>query len=432
MRGTEFLDKMEFIDPAYIEAADKAKKSALPWVKWGAMVACLCLVIAGVLTIPKVSKEPQPAIPNPNGTIERDDNPIEFPPTVIVPGFVLDEPIALDSLFFNEATAHLSGSRAYISGYFTEKLTEKELSAIVPKMQHPDMDFSAVAGFDGNGALLEIFLTITEPTWDDPVLVTLRNSAPFQQYMLQEPPSVSTVHEKDYTIYQWSPDGDKYILSASAEVDDWFMQIEHKAFTQTLRKDKTDFAMVLLCFSEYSPDFSAVVADHIPEYFDEELSLHDAYKDANFGAFMVQEVPEGFTAEAIRRYKDQNYDYLSGLWGKGLSHLYWNVSFYNQEDTARFTSVAQIENYDLSLYPIPRAESVPENLREIVDNPIFDANELTLEAVYKRAYKVKEAGDTEGWRMAFSVKYGDVLVEIRAKDVEPQWVYEQCMRLLEK
>ena len=45
MRGNELLDKMELIDPAYIEAADAApnkRKSA--WAKWGAAAACLCLI----------------------------------------------------------------------------------------------------------------------------------------------------------------------------------------------------------------------------------------------------------------------------------------------------------------------------------------------------------------------------------------------------
>lgn len=45
MKGNEFLDKMELIDPAYVEAADtKQKKKKNIWVKWGAMAACLALV----------------------------------------------------------------------------------------------------------------------------------------------------------------------------------------------------------------------------------------------------------------------------------------------------------------------------------------------------------------------------------------------------
>ena len=87
---------------------------------------------------------------------------------------------------------------------------------------------------------------------------------------------------------------------------------------------------------------------------------------------------------------------------------------------------------DAENYYIQTGDMRPmEELREIVDNPIFDANELTLETVYMRAYKADEAGDVDGWRMAFSVKYGDVIVEVRTKGVEPEWVYQQLMNLLE-
>lgn len=47
MRGNEFLDKMELIAPAYVEAADaepKKKKKSI-WIKCGAIAACLALVI---------------------------------------------------------------------------------------------------------------------------------------------------------------------------------------------------------------------------------------------------------------------------------------------------------------------------------------------------------------------------------------------------
>lgn len=48
MRGNELLDKMELIDPAYVEAADaRPKKKRNVWLKWGAIAACLCLVITG-------------------------------------------------------------------------------------------------------------------------------------------------------------------------------------------------------------------------------------------------------------------------------------------------------------------------------------------------------------------------------------------------
>ena len=40
MRGKELLEKMELIDPAYVEAAEaKPRKKKGVWLKWGAMVA---------------------------------------------------------------------------------------------------------------------------------------------------------------------------------------------------------------------------------------------------------------------------------------------------------------------------------------------------------------------------------------------------------
>lgn len=84
----------------------------------------------------------------------------------------------------------------------------------------------------------------------------------------------------------------------------------------------------------------------------------------------------------------------------------------------------------MSLYPIPRASSVPDDLREIVDNPIFSADELTMDAVWARAYTTGESGDSDGWRMAFSVRYGDTIVEVRTKGVDPEWLYQQLVNLI--
>lgn len=59
MKGNELLDKMELIDPVYVEAADakpeeeekeKKKKKKIVWSRLGAMAACLCF-IAGAVTM---------------------------------------------------------------------------------------------------------------------------------------------------------------------------------------------------------------------------------------------------------------------------------------------------------------------------------------------------------------------------------------------
>ena len=158
--------------------------------------------------------------------------------------------------------------------------------------------------------------------------------------------------------------------------------------------------------------------------------MTEAKAEPDFGRYLPSEIPAGFGDASIYRFKFQDSNFLTATWSRGMDDLSWVVTPYTEEDAHRLTSADDKENYDLSLYPIPRADSVPDELREIVDNPIFEAEELTPKAVYCRVYKVNDAGDTDGWRMKFSVKYGDVIVSISTKGVEPEWVYQQLVNLI--
>jgi hypothetical protein len=75
-----------------------------------------------------------------------------------------------------------------------------------------------------------------------------------------------------------------------------------------------------------------------------------------------------------------------------MSYISWEVSLLKDNDKTRITHVTDTKNYDLALYPIPRADSVPDELREIVDNPIFLIDELTLDTVRARSYEVSDSG----------------------------------------
>ncbi|NMA26043.1 MAG: hypothetical protein GX936_10345 [Clostridiales bacterium] len=161
----------------------------------------------------------------------------------------------------------------------------------------------------------------------------------------------------------------------------------------------------------------------------DELDLNEAYADPDFGAYLPRTVPSGFAFESAVRFIDQESDYLSVLWAKGMGNIHWSVSLLVEGDKSRLTSVADTENYDLSLYPIPRAESVPLHLRAIVNNPVFRIEDLTPEAIRARSYTVQDAGDISGPRMRFGVLYGDVLAELNVKGATPEDVFEM-LRLL--
>ena len=69
--------------------------------------------------------------------------------------------------------------------------------------------------------------------------------------------------------------------------------------------------------------------------------------------------------------------------------------------------MAKAETYDEYLYDIPHAETVPEEYRDIFDNPVCAWEDFSLEFVQKRMIAREDAGDTDTPRGNFSVLYPD-------------------------
>jgi hypothetical protein len=151
----------------------------------------------------------------------------------------------------------------------------------------------------------------------------------------------------------------------------------------------------------------------------------------DFGAYLPKTLPDGFVFEDSLRFINQERNSLSVNWTKGMGYINWRVSLLDDKDKTRITSVTDVKNYDLTLYPIPRADSVPDELRQIVDNPIFLIDELTLDTVRARSYEVSDSGDEKGPRMRFSVLYGDTLVELNVKGAAPEVMF-QILRQIKK
>jgi hypothetical protein len=61
MNAKKFSDAMSELDTKYVDEALNYKKKSqkLGWIKWGALAACLCLVIVGVVSILNWQNEPQ-------------------------------------------------------------------------------------------------------------------------------------------------------------------------------------------------------------------------------------------------------------------------------------------------------------------------------------------------------------------------------------
>lgn len=157
----------------------------------------------------------------------------------------------------------------------------------------------------------------------------------------------------------------------------------------------------------------------------ETLTLQEGLETETLGAYLLAEAPRGFRFESLKLSREPEGNILFGVWTQAYDYINWKVSLYNEADAERLTTAADTRNYDMSLYPIPLCDSVPEELRQIVDHPIFSIDELTQDVVNRRACYVNDSGDTPGPRMSFGVLYGEVLVEVTTKGVSPEWLYER-------
>lgn len=419
MKKDDLIDSLGRIDDDLIQGADALRRvrKHTGWKRWAGLAACFCLLLAAAAAIPGILPEKPPV---------QTDFPLQTDPKPTEQTTQPDEPAPVWTAIYNDAVSKLSAQRTFIRGIFSEELSGQRLAAVVPE----GTDCSGYAVFDDRGGLLDVILTVHTQT---PVTVTITNYVFDSGYLLDGEAVVSVCGDVQYRLYQYAY-GDRVTLGADAVIGGIYFDFCLESSPEELEQAKADFQTVLESFASYPegrPDLSAIVPEKIPELTEKLFdTLSEARTEPDFGGYLPAELPDGFAESAIRRFRFGESNYLSALWSRGLDDLSWVVRPYKEADASRLTGVDQPENYDLSRYPIPRADSVPEDLREIVDDPIFDAEELTLDAVMRRAYKIQDAGDTDGWRMQFSVRCGEVLVSINAKGVEPQWLYEQLKGLL--
>jgi len=83
-----------------------------------------------------------------------------------------------------------------------------------------------------------------------------------------------------------------------------------------------------------------------------------------------------------------------------MDSIRWQISKPTDYYRERIVSVSEYEKYDMSLYTISFADSIPSELWEYVYNPVFLAEELTLDIIQARAYWVDRGrSDAPSWRM---------------------------------
>lgn len=146
-----------------------------------------------------------------------------------------------------------------------------------------------------------------------------------------------------------------------------------------------------------------VIAD--PRDPRKELSEEEARNTEVFGDYLPENLPGGYTFESGRG-SDSG---ITVTWTRGMDYIMISVSLAESEGTVT-VDITKPETYDVHLYEIPYGETVPEEYRQVFNDPLFAAEDLSLEVVGSRMKSVRDAGDTDTPRGSFSVLYPDGVV----------------------
>ena len=426
----DYMDNISVSDALhrrFVSCATNVRSTRLPTMarRYAMAFTCLAVILLGIFTVPQML--PNNMAPVPSGN-----------PPVSQPGVSASVPDSSDeyALIFNKAGSQRPADKIYIRGHFWQELTSDELQKVFPSLTDTHI-VTATVNFQRDEAGAALF-NIDAHAVSASGLKTYIQIAPGKavvDYVLNSDVKTSDILGTAVTAgyFESKPNSKglrNVIYFASFNLSDLGYYVELSGGKSESAALRDEFSLLIgLLIRGSAADLSIFDNPVIPELREDELNLSEAYADPDFGAYLPQDVPSGFAFESAMRFINQRNNYLVALWAQGMTDIHWRVSVLAEDDKARITPVADTQNYDLSLYPIPRADSVPHELREILDNPIFRIEDLTLEAVQSRAYEVSDKGDISGPHMRFSVLYGDTLAEINVKGATPEAIFEMLQQI---
>ena len=158
----------------------------------------------------------------------------------------------------------------------------------------------------------------------------------------------------------------------------------------------------------------------IPAWRSESLTWEEARAE-DLGVYLPQ-TPGGFGFESAWREMGQDRDWMRVTWVRGMDSCTVTVSRPGETPTCMDPEARAY--YDVNLYTIPWAESVPDEIMfGGFQDPVFRAEDLTEDLVAARArWEDQDAGDTDGWRYSqFGVWYASegILVEYHPRGIAP-------------
>jgi len=416
MNGKDLLNGLNYIDEILINEAEKTKikKST---IIFAIPIAASFAIIITAFSIWSNHQNNLPIFPDNN-----------IPPIVSDKGSHTNKEY---TLYFNNVNSQIADN-LYIEGHFWKELTslqaEKLLPNIAKKYQidgtvnysHTDEStslFSVNTRFNANGK---------------DVKITIAPNEVVKCYLIQGKPVLSEIEGVKieagiFTTDKNSKGEQNYIYHADFKIDYVAYYVEYSG----KEADKEFFTNIIAdIILGGKAGLSILDNPTVPELRDDKLTENEAYAETDFGAYLLK-VPNIYLFNDAIRFINQDNDYLIASWSHGYDDISIKISKLKEQDKDRIVSVQDKELYDMSLYPIPWADSMPRGTRKIIENPIFKIEDLTIDILKMRGYIRSETNDPSGnsANMRFSVLYDGILIEVSTEGVSSEYLFDELSKI---
>lgn len=325
-------------------------------------------------------------------------------------------PIEKYTLSYNNAN-RIVEQNMYIKGHFWQDLSSIQKEKILPTISSKYEVEGCVnySYWEGKVSIFNINTTLKIQDKNN-VEITIAPKEVQKCYVFDGEPVISDINgvKVEAGIFK----DNNYIYYADFIIDDIAYYVEFVGE----EKDKDLFKSIVVdIILDGKTDLSILNNPTVPKLRNDNLNEKEVYEESDFGDYLIK-VPNTYKFNSARRFINQESDYLFASWSMGYNDIDIKISKLREEDKNRIISIEDVNLYDMTLYPSPWSETMPSDKREIIENPIFRSEDLSL-------YVIKKRGYSNNMSMRFSVLYNDVLVEVMTEGIDYEYLYNQLKNI---
>ncbi|MCL2364277.1 MAG: hypothetical protein FWC71_06395 [Defluviitaleaceae bacterium] len=417
------------------------------------LAACLVILLGVIFIIPNLMQNEAPYIsPGDTGqnghfvqapNINDPNAPISPAPIFPVPVTTAPQqnesppPMEIHALTFNEVESVMSASMIIPDGYFDYDLTADQIRAVFPGV---DMQMWGVVQYRADGSVW--YVAAYEQMRLNFTSITLGYAGVMPDSTLLFPrdnPIVSDVHGVKVTAFVYGMDEE--FFRADFVLDGIAYRVETSDLEYLWGEGNDErngmerlTALVNQIVTGEATDLSVLADPAIPKLRNDQLTITQAREDADFGSFLPQYIPPGFVENSAHRLittrLNDLFAYWGTDWGGGMHIITWRVSIPTAHDLQNIVSIHDRERFDVNLYEIPWADTVPDAYFNYFQSPVFLAEEFTPEAIQARTrwnnarYSDVQRGILPRWETSqFGVLFDDVIIVVSMTGVAPEDIW---------